>query len=170
MTDQPESNDNEQLIRAFSTHWVKYVQPITIFVIVMLSSTAVMFAAYLMRESVWPIAMGFFMASTVFIMLAHHWFFHTLLSEAMEDVIITSERIIWIKEALYQMDDMRQIPLENIQGVEAAKRGLSQTILHYGTVWFDTGGTGTSDENAKLTRVPHPNRVAREINELIQNS
>ena len=170
MNNHIESNGDERLVRAFSTHWVKYIQPIIIFTLVMLSSSAVMFAAYLMRESLWPVAIGFFMASAVFIILAHHWFFHTLLSEAMEDVIITTERIIWIKESLYQTDDMRQIPLENIQGVEAAKHGLSQTILHYGTVWFDTGGTVTSDENAKLTRVPHPNQVAREINELIQDS
>lgn len=167
MNSEIPNDGKEHIVRAFSTHWVKYIQPISIFVIVMLSSVTVLSAAYFMKDNLWPFAIGFFLAGSVFITLAHHWFFHTLLSEAMEDVIITTKRIIWIKESLYQMDDIRQIPLENIHGVEAIKHGFSQTVLRYGNVWFDTGGTTTSDENAKLTRVPHPNQVARDINILL---
>lgn len=102
--------------------------------------------------------------------LVVHWFFHRLLSEAMEDIIVTTKRVIWIKEALFQIDDVRQIPLTNIQGVETLKHGPLQTILRYGSLWFDTGGTTTSDQNAIMTQVPHPNNVAREINTIIRQN
>jgi len=100
--------------------------------------------------------------------LSLHWYFHKLLSEAMEDIVITTKRIIWIKEALFTVDEMRQIPLGNIQGVEARKHGILQTVLGYGTLWLDTGGTTTADANAQIDQVPHPNRVAGEINKLLR--
>lgn len=167
MKQTPLNDGNERIVRVFSTHWVKYIQPVSIFAVVMISSITVVSSAYFMKETLPTFAVGFCIAGIMFISLAHHWFFHRLLSEAMEDVIITTKRIIWLKESLYQTDDMRQIPLENIQGVEAKKSGFSQTVLRYGTVWFDTGGTITTDENATLTRVPHPNQVARDINQLL---
>ena len=101
--------------------------------------------------------------------LGHHWFFHKILGEVMEDIIITDERIIWMKESLFQVNEMRQIPLNKIRGVEARKHGLLQTLLGYGQLWFDTGGTEAQDENAIMDQVPSPNEVAKNINQLLGN-
>ena len=91
-----------------------------------------------------------------------------MLGEAMEDVILTNKRVIWIHESLFQQDTMRQVPLEKIQGVEVRKAGMLQTILGFGSLWFDTGGTTTHDVGASLHLVPRPHRIARIINQLLK--
>lgn len=160
---------SEELIMAISTHWIKYVMPTVIFIIIMSSSiTFFILASVIARQSAF-IAILVLFTGMILMYLVLHWYFHKLLSEAMEDIIITTKRVIWIREALFQIDEMRQIPLKNIQGVETQKHGIVQTILHYGSLWFDTGGTITTDENAIMTLVPHPNNVAKEINAIIRS-
>lgn len=158
---------HEKIVRAFSTHWIKYVAPVAVFVIVLSASIAMLVIAGLTTELIW-VSRGLLFAGLIFLNLSVHWFFHRLLSEAMEDIVITTKRIIWIKESLFAIEDVRQIPLDKIQGVEAKKVGLSQTVLRYGTLWFDTGGTVTIDKNATISQVPHPNDVARQINQLLR--
>ena len=163
---KPEAS--EELIMAISTHWIKYVLPTVIFVIIMSASiTFFILAGVIVNQSAF-VAMLIVFSGMILMYLVLHWYFHRLLSEAMEDIIITTKRVIWIRESLFQVDEMRQIPLKNIQGVETQKHGILQTVLHYGSLWFDTGGTITTDQNAIMNQVPHPNRVAREINAIIR--
>ena len=159
---------DEEIVRAFSTHWIKYVAPTCAFSIVIAASSAMLIAAGLTSSSAPLFSQVLLFLGMILTYLSLHWFFHKLLSEAMEDIVITSKRIIWIKEALFTVDEMRQIPLDKIQGVEARKHGLLQTVLGYGNLWLDTGGTDTSDINAIIDQVPHPNRVAGEINKLLR--
>ncbi|MAE68673.1 MAG: PH domain-containing protein [Candidatus Peribacteraceae bacterium] len=162
------SQADEKLVMALSTHWMKYVLPTVIFTIVMGASVVLLiFTRFLSTEIQFISGLSLF-ASTILIYLLHHWYFHRLLSEAMEDIIITTKRVIWIEESLYVCDNMRQIPLDKIQGVEAEKHGIFQTVLGYGTLWFDTGGTVTTDTNAIMKLVPHPHRIAKEINQLLR--
>lgn len=168
MTESFHSPREENIIRAFSTHWIKYVAPTLAFVIVISASIAMLVAAGLSANSSTLLSHTLLFLGLVLTYLSLHWYFHKLLSEAMEDIVITSKRIIWIREALFAVDEMRQIPLANIQGVEARKRGILQTVLGYGTLWLDTGGTITADANAIIDQVPHPNRVAGEINKLLR--
>lgn len=158
----------EDIVRAFSTHWIKYVTPSCIFVIVISASSAMLVAAGMSASSSPILTHVLLFLGLILTYLSLHWYFHKLLSEAMEDIVITTRRIIWIKEALFAVDEMRQIPLSNIQGVEARKHGIFQTVLGYGNLWLDTGGTVTTDENAIIDQVPHPNRVAGEINKLLR--
>lgn len=162
------SPSEENMVRAFSTHWVKYVAPTLVFSIVICASISMLVAAGLSANSSTVLSHILLFLGLILTYLALHWYFHKLLSEAMEDIVITTKRIIWIREALFSVDEMRQIPLGNIQGVEARKIGIFQTVLGYGTLWLDTGGTVTSDANAIIDQVPHPNRVAGEINRLLR--
>lgn len=142
--------------------------PTVIFIIMIIASTT-FFAISKMSADEYPvIATSILFIGLIFTYLILHWYFHKLLSEAMEDIVVTTKRVIWIKESLFQVDEVRQIPLDKIQGVEAQKHGITQTVLHYGSLWFDTGGTTTADQNAIMDQVPHPNDVAREINTLIR--
>lgn len=156
------------MVRAFSTHWIKYIAPTCAFLIVINASASILVAAGMSASSSPLLSNTLLFLGMILTYLSLHWFFHKLLSEAMEDIVITTKRIIWIKEALFTVDEMRQIPLSNIQGVEARKRGILQTVLGYGTLWLDTGGTITADANAMIDQVPHPNRVAGEINKLLR--
>lgn len=158
---------DEKIVRAFSTHWIKYVAPTSVFFIVLTASIIMLTGAAFSSAVSWLTGILLF-AGIIFLYLSVHWFFHRLLSEAMEDIVITTKRIIWIRESLFAIEDVRQVPLDNIQGVEAKKIGFWQTVLRYGTLWFDTGGTVTVDKNAIITQVPHPNGVAKQINQLLQ--
>ncbi|PIR53708.1 hypothetical protein COU75_04690 [Candidatus Peregrinibacteria bacterium CG10_big_fil_rev_8_21_14_0_10_42_8] len=165
---KPESD--EKIIMAISTHWIKYVLPTIIFIIIFSASTTFFIISGIAAKDSPVMAIVILFTGMILMYLVVHWFFHRLLSEAMEDIIVTTKRVIWIKESLFQIDDVRQIPLTNIQGVESQKRGLLQTVLRYGSLWFDTGGTITTDQNAIMTEVPHPNDVAREINTIIRQN
>lgn len=168
MIHQIKTESNERIIMAISTHWIKYVLPTIIFFIVFSASTTFFILSGIIANDSPMMALVTLYTGMVLMYLVVHWYFHKLLSEAMEDIVVTSKRVIWIKEALFQIDEVRQIPLNNIQGVESQKRGILQTILRYGCLWFDTGGTITTDQNAIMTEVPHPNDVARQINTIIR--
>jgi|GEM_PF-2490406 hypothetical protein len=45
---------------------------------------------------------------------------------------------------------------------------MFQSTIIIWNLWFDTGGTITTDANAIIDQVPHPNRVAGEINQLLR--
>lgn len=158
---------NEQLVAALSTHWVKYVFPSFVFCMLLAANMAIVYASRVVAQAYPEVSMAFIFLNTITLFFLHHWLFHKLLSEAMEDIIITNKRVIWIEESLYCCDNMRQIPLDKIQGVEAEEHGILQTVLGYGTLWFDTGGTITKDSNATMKLVPHPHRLARDINQLL---
>ena len=168
-TSNTTAKSREKIVLSISTHWIKYVLPTTIFLIILTASTSFFIISNIATESSDIIAIITLFLGMILMYLVMHWYFHKILSEAMEDIIITTKRIIWIKESLFQIDDVRQIPLANIQGVEAKKHGISQTILRYGSIWFDTGGTITNDQNAMMDQVPHPNDVARKINTIIRS-
>ncbi len=117
----------------------------------------------------WPMmSYGLLFSGLLLTHFGNHFLFHRLLSEALEDIIITTRRVIWLRKSLFQYDNMHQIPIDKILGVEARKHGILQTILGYGSLWFDTGGTEASDESAIIIQVAHPNRLARDINQLLQ--
>ncbi len=160
--------NNEKLILSISTHWIKYILPTLIFAIVFSASTSFFVLSAIVAEESTMIALFILFTGMILMYLVLHWYFHRLLSEAMEDIIVTTKRVIWIREALFQVDEVRQIPLDNIQGVESQKHGILQTVLHYGSLWFDTGGTNTADQNAIMQQVPHPNDVAKKINAILR--
>lgn len=159
--------EEEMFVTALSTHWIKYAFPIFVLLVTMPIGIGLFAVALYVFEDIPLMKEALFSVALFFVLLSHHWFFHRILSEAMEDVIITNKRVIWIQEMLFCCDDMRQVPLNKIQGVEVRKHGLLQTILGYGSVWFDTGGTITHDENATMHLVPHPHRIAKTINQLL---
>ncbi len=164
-----QSPNEEGIVYAFSTHWIKYIGPTCIFLIVISASASMLVGAGITSDNSPILSYFLLFLGLILTYLSLHWFFHKLLSEAMEDITITTRRIIWIKEALFSIDEMRQIPLDGIQGVEARKLGIFQTVLGYGSLWLDTGGTDTSDANTIIDQVPHPNRIAGEINRLLRH-
>jgi hypothetical protein len=159
--------EDERLIDAFGTHWVKYVIPSLVYVL-LLSVSVLLFilAEVTVHHLMWLSHVSLFLALFLFL-LVHHWFFHRLLSEAMVDIIITSRRLMFLESNIFFRDDMHEVALNNIQGVEAHKHGLLQNFLHYGSLWFDTGGT--SLEGGKLIPlVPHPHHRAQQITNLLR--
>jgi uncharacterized membrane protein YdbT with pleckstrin-like domain len=158
---------DEKLIDAFSTHWIKYVMPVVLFLL--LGGSAVLFfffSGMSSHHSMW-LSHGTYLVALLLFSIAHHWFFHKILSEGMDDVIITNKRLIFLDAHLLFRDDMHEVSLDRIRALEARKRGFVQNILRYGSIWFDTGGSEIKSGRI-IPLVPHPHSKVKLITDLLE--
>lgn len=158
---------DEELIDCFSTHAVKYVRP-TFFYLLMggVSVLLFYFAGLSMHHNMW-LSYFTFLVALIVLYASHHRFFHKILSEGMDDVVITNKRLIFLDAHLWFRDDMHEVTLDRVRAVEARKHGLLQNLLRYGTLWFDTGGSEIKSGRI-IPLVPHPHSKAKMITDLLE--
>jgi hypothetical protein len=157
----------ERLIYTDSTHWIKYVLRTLKYLLfsimgVILLAISTMLVRISLPVFATPSLIGVFM-----LLFFHHKYFHYLLSEAMNDIIVTDERVIYFNDCLFLCDDEHEIPLEKVAAVEVQQHGFLQNVLNYGVLWFDTGG-GTIDLKRSIPNVPHPDHIADIITPLLK--
>ena len=153
-------SNGEQLIRIANEHWIKYVMPIFVFLILIAVSLLLFFLAGMSAYHVMWISHIAFIPAVLLMLVAHHWFFVMVLSEVADCIIVTDKRLIQLKIRLLQHDAMVEVSFEKMKMVEASKVGLLQNILNYGTLHFEGA-------KAAIKLVPHPNSVARDIEQAI---
>lgn len=161
------SNEPERLVAAFSTHWIKYIAPITIYVILMILTFIIYLLAQLAGNAAPWLAITSFLVGFLLMLSVHHWFFHRAFSEFMMLAIITSRRFVFLRDTILVRDDMHEISLERILAVRAKKRGIIQNILDYGSLWFDTGGT-TMENSPIIPQISHPHYKVKIIMKLMR--
>jgi hypothetical protein len=150
-----DTKNGERLLMIVDEHWIKYVFPA--FVYISLTGVSLFLfslAGYNAFHSPW-ISWTLFIVALGLLLVVHHWFFFRLLSEAVDCIIITNQRSIQFETTLLLHDVMRENSFDKMRTVEAYKEGLLQNVLNYGTVRFQ-GGTD-------IALVPHPNSVAKDI-------
>jgi hypothetical protein len=165
MTEQQQ----DRLVFCTSTHWMKYLPKTLHSVILFLAGTVLLIIGYAVVRVSIVIAFFAIFVGIVLVLLAHHRFFHLLLSEAMQDIVITTKRILYFDDCLFFCDDEHEIPLWKVAAVEVKQHGLFQNVLDYGVLWFDTGG-GAVDIKRSIPYVPHPDRVAETITGLLKQN
>ncbi len=157
---------NEKVIESFSTHWVKYVVPVLLYTLIVAVTVVTFLFARSNLEDAPLLAHGAFLSGICTLAWIHHWFFHRILSEGMVDVIITNKRLIFLEDRLWFYDNIHEVTLSRIRAIEANQTGIFGNLFNYGTLWFDTGG---SDQEASIIPlIPHPHRVAKKINTLLE--
>ncbi len=147
--------NGEKVIRIIGEHWIKYVLPV--FIYIMLTGVSVLLfllAGLTSHHSMW-LSHGSFVAAFLLFLFAHHWFFTKLLGESMTHIVITNRRVITLRESYFSREQMVEYAFDKMKTVEACKHGILQTILRYGSLKFESG--------ADVTLVPHPNSVAKDI-------
>jgi hypothetical protein len=158
MNHRPGSN-GEILIRILHQHWIKYVLPSFIYItLVAISMLLFLLAGMTAHHSPWLSVISFIAALLLFSFI-HHWFFLVLLCESTTHIIITNYRVILMRERIFLDENMLEFAFEKMKVVEAKKHGILQTVLRYGSVNFE-GGAG-------IPLVPHPNSVAKDIEQAI---
>ncbi len=145
----------ERLICISTEHWIKYVLPSLLYVLLMGASGLFLSLAVLAAPSVHGLSLFFAITALAVFFIFHHWFFWFLLAESQAHIIVTSRRIVYIHESLLRREEMIEVSFEKMKTVEAHKTTILQTILNYGTLDFES--------KAKLTRVPHPGPLAMRI-------
>lgn len=158
----PSPRDGERLVQVTDEHWVKYLLPVTVSVLIF-AVTLLLFvlAGVTAYHYAWISALTF-VAGTLLLHLTVHWIFMVLLSEAIDRIIITNKRLLRVQYRLIFHDDVLEVSFAKMRVVEAEKSGFLQNLLHYGTIVFES--------TLSIPLVPHPNRVARTIEETILES
>ncbi|MFH1670601.1 MAG: hypothetical protein ABIA92_03355 [Patescibacteria group bacterium] len=155
----------ERLIFSTSTHWVKYLSSILFNGLFFFLGITLLVVANIAVLTV--VSLTTFFVGTILVLFAHHRFFHKIMSEAMLDIFITTDRVIYFDDSLFLCDDEHEIPLEKVAAVEVLQRGLVKNILNFGILWFDTGG-GFQDLKRSVPNVPHPDHVSEIISKIIK--
>ena len=152
--EQP-SLQGERLLRVIDEHWVKYVFPVFLYVLLTGVSMLLFFFAGLSAHHMMWLSHATFLLAIFLLLLTHHWFFAIILGEAIDCVVLTNLRSIHIETRLLFHDEMRENSFDKMRTIEASKEGILQNLLHYGTLRFQGG--------ADIPLMPHPHRVAKEI-------
>lgn len=154
MASQPSTN-GERLITIRSQHWIKYVLPAFVYIVLIAMSILLfVLAGRTAHHSMWLSHLAF-VAALILFLGTHHWFFLVLLSESSAHIIVTSHRVIMMQERILLHEEMTEYAFDKMKTVSSHKNGLLQTILRYGSLRFESG--------PDVRYVPHPNRVARDI-------
>lgn len=145
----------ETLIRRSGEHWVKYVVPVTVYLLLSAVAAGLLLLAGVSAYHQAGVSYVTFLAGVILALGTHHWFFVFLLGESMTQIFVTNHRLIRMHESLFRQEELMEVSFEKMKTVEAHKQGLMQTLLRYGTLKFESG--------ARIRLVPHPNSFAKDI-------
>lgn len=148
----------ERVVAVSNEHWVKYVVPVTISVFLFAISFLLFILAGLSAHHYMWLSHTTFIAGLFLFLLTLHWLFMMLLSESLDRIIITNRRLIRLQYRLIFHEDILEVSFEKMKTVDAQKQGLLQNLLHYGTLVFES-------KLASIPLIPHPNRIAKVIQE-----
>lgn len=155
-------DDGERLVALTAEHWVKYVVPAVIAALLGSISVLLFLLAGLSAHHYDWLSQLAFVAGTLLFFFAQHWYFMQLLSDTVERVIVTNRRLLRVRFTLILEEDILEISFDKMKTVEAKKEGLLQNLLHYGSLIFET-------KMAAVGLVPHPNRLARIIQDAMRS-
>ena len=146
---------NERLLSVSHEHWIKYVFPSFLYVVLMGASVLLFYFAALTTPSVLGVSLFLFTLALLLLFVTHHWFFWFLLAESQAHIIVTNKRVIHIHESLLWREEMVEVSFEKMKTVEAHKKNIFQSVLNYGTLQFEP--------MVKFRLVSHPGTLARQI-------
>jgi hypothetical protein len=151
----------ERLLKVTDEHWIKYVAP-TVVAVFLLAIALLLFmlAGVAAHHYMW-LSHGTYVAALVLFWITLHWFFMVLLSESLDKIIITNRRLMRVQYHMILDEDILEVSFEKMKTVDAKKHGILQNLFHYGTLYFET-------KLASVQLVPHPNRIAKLIQEAMQ--
>lgn len=147
--------DGEKLILILHEHWVKYVRLILVYILLLVSSVVLFYFAGVSAYHVEWLSQGLLLFAVFLFLFNHHWFFMSVLSQAENHILITSRRVIWIRNRLFIDEEMLEYAFDKMKFVESKKTTILQYIFQYGTLEFESG--------KPIPYVPHPNSVVRDI-------
>ncbi len=151
---KPSPLPREKLICYTPEHWIKYVFPSILYLILVYGGAMLLYLAMIS----WDGQITYLILLLIGVLLltaVHHWFFWFLLAESQACIIVTNKRVIYLHSGLLWSEEMIEVAYEKMKTVEAHKRTILQSILNFGTLQFEP--------MVKIKRIPHPGTMARQI-------
>lgn len=149
------SGSNERLVAIIHESWVKYTRLTSVYLLVIACSLLCFYFAGLIAYHSWWLTEPLLLFAVFLLLLTHHWYFMAILSQSENHIIITSERVIWLRHRLFFDEEMHEYNFDKMKTAEAYKSNFLQYIFQYGSIKFESG--------PPITYVPHPNNVVRII-------
>ncbi len=160
----PQTTDHgEHVVKVTDEHWVKYVAPVLISMFLFAIAFLLFLLAGITAHHYEWLSATTYIAALLLFLVTHHWFFMVLLSESLDKIIITNRRLMRVQYRLIFHEDILEVSFEKMKTVDARKHGFLQNLLHYGTLYFET-------KLAAVPLVPHPNRVAKIIQDAMHGN
>ncbi len=132
-----QSNVGETLVSVVNEHWIKYVFPVVMYVLLLGISLLLFILAGITAHHYMWLSHVTFVAGLLLFLLTHHWFFMVLLSESLDRIIITNRRLIRLQYRLILHEDVLEVSFEKMKTVNAQKEGFLQNVLNYGSLLFE---------------------------------
>ncbi len=145
----------EKLVRVIDEHWVVYVAPMIVCVLLLISGFLLLtLSQYAVHHSEWMWLTSFVLGFGL-VLGSLHGIFWVVLGETISQIVITNRRVVRFHDVILLREDMMEVSFEKMKTVEASKHGVLQSILNYGTLHFENA--------AHIEYVPHPNSAVRDI-------
>lgn len=152
---KPVITSNESLRLISAEHWIKYVFPCFLYIVLMGGGALLLYVSTVSAPAAFGMSATLFLLGLIILFVTQHWFFWFLLAESQAYIIVTNKRVISIRESLLWREEMLEISFEKMKTVESHKQNFLQYVLNYGTLQFESA--------TAITRVPHPGTMARQI-------
>jgi hypothetical protein len=145
----------EKLIRISPEHWIKYVFPAFVYLVLMVACISIFLFAGWVTYHQPQLSYVIYLGAFLLFFVVHHWFFIWLLGETMTHIVVTNQRVVHMHESLFTSEKMSEYAFEKMKTVGSYKKGFLQTLFRYGSIRFESGN------DIKL--VPHPGSIVKEI-------
>lgn len=148
----------ERLVAVAHGHWIRFVGPCLLASALLgISALLYVLAGISAHHYMW-LSHVTLLAGMLIFTFTVHWFFMFLLGNALDCILITNKRLLWMQYSPLFREDILEISFEKMKTVDVRKVGLLQNLLRYGTLYFET-------KLASVPYVAHPNNVAKIIQE-----
>jgi hypothetical protein len=158
----PGQHEGEEIVIFTRRHWIQLV--VAIFSVVAL--VAAYFAALIIIFAISDLQLrgtgGLVISTLTAIVLLMAWLFLYIkfIDYYLDVWILTSERIVQIKQRSLFNRQITELDLSAVQDVQSKVKGVVSTFLGYGTIFVQTAGT---TELFEFKYIPHPLNVEKKI-------
>lgn len=147
--------DGERLILIIHESWVKYVRLVAVYILLLLGCALFFYIAAITAYYIDWVAQATLLLAILLLLVDHHWFFMAIMSQAENHILVTTNRVIWIRHRIFFDEEMHEYAFEKMKFVVAEKKNFLQYVFQFGTLKFESG--------TPIPYVPHPNAVAMAI-------
>lgn len=163
MTHNAQPEAGERLVKVVYEHWIRFIGPLLLAVVLIgISLLLYVLAGVSAHHYAWLTNVALIAGMSLFCFTTH-WFFLVLLGDSLDCMLITNKRLLRMQYRPFSREDVLEISFQKMKTVDAEKKGILQNLLRYGTLHFETN-------LASIPYVAHPNRVAKTIQEVMNNA
>lgn len=143
---------NEDVLVVARQHWWLILWPVILSVIVLIIDGVIIARWGLSKVTAWPILATL---AFLFLYLGTRWF---LWANCL--YILTTQRVIIVRQLAILKRVVNEAPLENVQSVKSEVSGFGGTIFGFGKVMVKTGA---GENDLELVNVRAPYRLEQNI-------